>query len=254
MLALLQLEMLALLQVRKAGFAASQKCWLPYESTKEKRYNMNAAPSDVLAPADKATPADVLAPADKAAPAGNTAIIVVDMLNDFVTGSLACERGVAIVPALARLIAKARKHGIPVIYSNDAHLPEIDHELKLWGEHAMAGSEGAMVVSELAPQAGDFIVPKRRYSGFFQTDMNILLQELGVSSVIMTGLHTHMCVRHTAANAYMWGYQIVVASDATDAFTEQDYLSGIEYLKATYGARVATVDELLDEFAEIAAG
>jgi nicotinamidase-related amidase len=176
------------------------------------------------------------------------AVIVVDMLNDFVTGSLACERGQAILPALARLIAGARAAGVAVIYSNDAHLAKIDHELKLWGEHAIAGTPGAEVVPELAPASGDYVVPKRRYSGFFQTDLNILLQELGVDTVIMTGLHTHMCVRHTSADAYMWGYRVVVASDGTDAFTEEDYQSGLKYLVDVYGARVASVDELVAEF------
>gem|GEM_PF-3890324 len=66
------------------------------------------------------------------------AILVVNMLNDFVTGALTCDRARA-------------------------------------------------------------IVPKRRYSGFFQTDLDILLTELGVKTVVMTGLHTHMCVRHTSA-------------------------------------------------------
>ncbi|MDR0500184.1 MAG: cysteine hydrolase [Coriobacteriales bacterium] len=185
-----------------------------------------------------------------------TAIIVVDMLNDFVTGSLACERGAAIVPALARLLDGARRAGcdangianVPIVYANDCHLPGIDHELKLWGEHAMKGTYGAEVVLELAPKATDYIVPKRRYSGFFMTDMNILLRELGVNTVVMTGLHTHMCVRHTTADAYMHGYDVVVASDATDAFTEQDYLSGLEYLRTVYGAMIATVDEIVDAF------
>ena len=179
---------------------------------------------------------------------GKQAVIVVDMLNDFVTGSLACERGKAIVPALARLIKGARAAGVPVIYSSDSHLPGIDHEIALWGEHAMVGTPGAEVVPELAPAPGDFVVPKRRYSGFFQTDLNILLRELGVDTVIITGLHTHMCVRHTAADAYMWGYRVAVASDGTDAFTEEDYQSGLEYLTSTYAAHVATVDELVAEF------
>jgi nicotinamidase-related amidase len=185
-----------------------------------------------------------------------TAVIVVDMLNDFVTGALACERGQAIVPATVRLVAAAHAAGldsdgianVPVIYSNDCHLPGIDHELVLWGEHAMKGTPGADLIPELAPTEHDYIVPKRRYSGFFQTDLDILLRELGVDAVIMTGLHTHMCVRHTSADAYMHGYKVVVATDATDSFTEADYTGGLEYLKSVYGARLAPVDERAAEF------
>ncbi len=176
-----------------------------------------------------------------------TAVILVDMLNDFVTGSLACERAQRIIPPLARLIAAARENGAPVIFSNDAHLPGIDHELKLWGEHAMAGTEGAEVIPELKPTELDYIVPKRRYSGFFETDMQLLLTELGVERVIVCGLHAHMCVRHTTADAYQWGYDIVVPSDGVDAFTQEDYEYGLSYLKDIYGAEITTVDELIEK-------
>ena len=178
-----------------------------------------------------------------------TAILVVDMLNDFVTGALKCERGLAIVPKTAELLNAARKHGVKVIFCNDAHIKGVDHELKLWGEHAIAGTPGAQVIPELNVCDADYIVPKRRYSGFFHTDLDLLLRELGVDTVIMTGLHTHMCVRHTSADAYCLGYNVVVASDATDSFTQEDYDGGIKYLKEVYGARVATVDELIKEFA-----
>ena len=179
-----------------------------------------------------------------------TAILVVDMLNDFVTGALKCDRGLAIVPKTAKLLQEARKNGVPVIFCNDAHVKDIDHELKLWGDHAIAGTPGAEVIPELEVCDKDYIVPKRRYSGFFHTDLDLLLKELGVETVIMTGLHTHMCVRHTSADAYCLGYNVVVASDATDSFTEEDYKSGIEYLKAVYGAEIYTVDQLCEMFKE----
>lgn len=178
----------------------------------------------------------------------NTAIILVDMLNDFVTGALGCDRARAIVPNLKRLVDAAREKGVYVIYSNDCHLKGIDGELTLWGDHAIAGTEGAEVVSELTPTEKDYIVPKRRYSGFFQTDLHLLLKELKVETLIMTGLHAHMCVRHTAADAYCWGYEIIAATDGMDSFTQEDYDMGIKYLKDVYGARLATIDELISEF------
>lgn len=176
------------------------------------------------------------------------AILVVDMLNDFVTGALKCDRGLAIVPKTAELLRGAREKGVPVIFCNDAHLKGIDHELKLWGDHAIAGTEGAEVIPELELCEKDYVVPKRRYSGFFHTDLDLLLKELGVDTVILTGLHAHMCVRHTTADAYQLGYGIVVAKDATDSFTEEDYLYGIKYLKEVYGAEITDVDSLVKTF------
>ena len=180
----------------------------------------------------------------------NCAVLVVDMLNDFVTGALTCDRGKAIVPATARLLDAARTAGVPVIFCNDAHIKGIDRELKLWGDHAIAGTPGAQVIPELKVSESDYIVPKRRYSGFFQTDLDILLTELGVKTVIMTGLHTHMCVRHTSADAYCLGYDVVVAKEATDSFTEEDYLNGLAYLKTCYGADAYTNDELIAAFSK----
>lgn len=177
-----------------------------------------------------------------------SAILVVDMLNDFVTGALKCDRGLAIVQKSTELLRNARKYNVPVIFCNDAHLKDIDHESVLWGEHAIAGTFGAEVIPELEKCDKDYVVPKRRYSSFFHTDLDLLLNELGIDTVILTGLHTHMCVRHTAADAYQLGYKVIVAKDATDSFTLEDYESGIKYLKEVYAAEVYSVDELVDIF------
>lgn len=178
----------------------------------------------------------------------NMAILVVDMLNDFVTGSLKCNRGLQIVPATAKLLKAARLNNIPVIFCNDSHLKGIDHELKLWGDHAIRGTKGAEVIPELELSNNDYVIQKRRYSGFFKTDLELLLKELHVDTLIMTGLHTHMCVRHTSADAYCLGYEIFVATDATNSFTEEDYINGLKYLQEVYDAKLYTVDELIEMF------
>ena len=178
----------------------------------------------------------------------NPAILVVDMLNDFVTDALGCDRAKAIVPATAELLDAARKAGVPVIFCNDAHIAGIDRELQIWGDHAIAGTKCAEVIPELHLSVKDFVVPKRRYSGFFQTDLDILLKELGVKTVVMTGLHAHMCVRHTSADAFCLGYDVVVAKEATDSFTEEDYQGGLAYLKTCYGADAFSNEELIAAF------
>ena len=146
------------------------------------------------------------------------AVLVVDMLNDFVTGALGCDRARAIV------------------------------KLKLWGDHAIRGTKGAEVIPELPIKEQDYVILKRRYSSFFQTDLDLLLKELGVTSVVITGLHTHMCCRHTAADAYQNNYEVIFANEATNAFTEEDYLYGLKYAKEVYGAPNYTNKELFDLF------
>ena len=182
----------------------------------------------------------------------NKAVIIIDMLNDFVAGDLKCERAQHIIPNLKRLVETARKHNIPVIYSNDAHYPQ-DHEVvDRWGKHAIKGTKGAEVIPELKPTEKDYIVEKRTYSGFYETGLDPLLRSLyhgeGVKTVILGGLHTNICVRHTAADAFFRGYKIIIARDGVEAFTQEDHEEGLKYLENVYNAKSKTVDEIIKEF------
>jgi nicotinamidase-related amidase len=182
----------------------------------------------------------------------NKAVIIIDLLNDFVTGNLQCERAKPIIPKLKRLVEAARKHKIPVIYSNDAHYPQDAEVVAKWGKHAIKGSKGAEVIPELKRTAKDYVVEKRTYSGFYETGLDPLLRSLykgeGVKTVILGGLHTHMCVRHTAADAFFRGYTVVVAKDGVEAFTQEDHEQGLKYLENVYNAKIMTVDQIIKEF------
>ena len=168
------------------------------------------------------------------------ALVIIDMLNDFVKGTLKNERSERIVPTIRELIETARKRGIPVIYSNDAHLPELDKEFDIWGSHAVAGTKGAQVIDELKPKKGDYIVPKRRYSSFFETDLDLTLREMEVSVLIITGQHTNCCVKHTTADAFFRGYKTIIPQDAVEALSEEEHRWGLEYLKRFYKADIST--------------
>ena len=180
------------------------------------------------------------------------AVIVVDMLKDFVDGKLANPKAQAITPPLQRLLDHARENGWVVVFSNDAHDPS-DPEMKIWGEHAMAGDPGAEVIDELAPQAGDIVSEKHHYGAFDGTDLDEQLRERGVDEVVITGQHTHICVRHSSYGALIRGYEITIPRDAVCGFEGVDEDDALEYLKATYGATVTTVDELVGTPAAVSA-
>lgn len=179
-------------------------------------------------------------------------VIVIDLLNDFVTGELKCERAGRIIPNIKRLVTAAHKHGVPVIYSNDAHFPVDEEVVAKWGKHAMKGTKGAEVIPELEPAKRDYVVEKRTYSGFYETGLDPLLRSLydgeGVRTVILTGLHTNMCVRHTAADAFFRGYKITIAEDGVEAFTKEDHDQGLAYLKNVYNAKILSTNEIISEF------
>ena len=172
------------------------------------------------------------------------AVVVIDMLHDFVYGGLKNERSKEIIKPLIRLLAYARKKGWLVVFANDAHLPG-DPEERVWGPHALVGTPGAEVIKELKPRKTDVILPKRTYGAFYETGLDLLLRQHGVEIVILTGQHTNICVRHSSADAFARNYKIVVPEDAVEAFTEKDQEEGLKYLKMCYGAKITTVKKLV---------
>jgi nicotinamidase-related amidase len=183
------------------------------------------------------------------------AVIVVDMLNDFVTGELANPRSEAIIASIAALLAAARSQGWLVVYGNDAHLPG-DPEEAVWGPHAMAGTHGAEVVPDLVPQDADIVLPKRFYSSFHETGLDSILRQNDVDEVILTGQHTNICVRHTASDAFNAGFRITVPEDGVAMFeepgmTDDEYdraqADALAYLAKVYGARIVETDKVLAE-------
>lgn len=171
------------------------------------------------------------------------AVLVVDMLDDFITGALKCERAAKTVPAAQAFLETVRGKGVPVIFCCDAHLKGVDRELTLWGEHAMAGSDGAKVTPALGPEAGDYTVLKRRYSAFFHTDLDLLLRELGVTKVLLFGIQAHICVQHTAADAYFLGYDVVLVEPLIEAFTEDLKRAAMGYMADMYAAKAVSIEE-----------
>src|SRR5450759_2861694 len=99
------------------------------------------------------------------------AVLVVDMLEDFIYGVLKCDRMVPKIPNVASVLDASRAKRIPVVYCNDSHKPS-DFELNRWHPHAMRGTKGAQVVRQLAPRKSDYVVPKSGYSSFHETELD----------------------------------------------------------------------------------
>jgi len=173
------------------------------------------------------------------------AVLIIDVINDFVSGVLGSERAAGIVPSIRGLLRYARGKGVPVIYVTDAHLPEGDREFEIWPRHAVEGSEGAQVVEGLEPKAGDHHIRKRRYSGFYATGLDALLRELIVDTLVLTGVATNICVQHTAADAFFRGYRIVVPRDCVEAPTDEAQEASLNYMKEMYGAEITYSDALM---------
>jgi nicotinamidase-related amidase len=175
-----------------------------------------------------------------------TALIVVDMQNDFVAAGAPMETpaGRAMLPHLKQALACCREHGIPVIYTAHvfrpggcdlgllAHAPAIGR-----GEALVDGSPGVAIFPEIAPRDGEIVITKHRFSAFYGTDLEIILRGLGVTTVVISGVTTENCCHATARDAFFRDFQVVFLADATATKNYPDLgygsLSAAEVQRAT---------------------
>lgn len=169
----------------------------------------------------------------------STAVLVIDMLNDF------CEReGVLGNPEALHLCANqnsildaVRGEGGTVVFVNEEHrtnlAPRRSFAQKM--THTYQGTWGAEVVSPLRVEPSDLSVVKRRYSGFFQSDLDLVLRDRHVRSVVLLGVLTNICVRATAHDAFFLGYDVVVPEDAVGAMSSVEQLASLYDIATHFG-------------------
>ena len=172
------------------------------------------------------------------------ALLIVDMVNDFVTGKLGTPRAKRIVPNIRTLANAARDTGLPVIFVNDAHLPK-DFELKIWGPHSMKGTKGAELIPELKAGKGDYVLGKQTYSAFYETSLDTILRGHGVDNLVITGLPSNIRCRHTSADAFFRGIQPIIPEDGVDSLTQQAHEEGLEYIRTIYQGHIVDADKVL---------
>jgi len=160
-----------------------------------------------------------------------TAMIVVDMQNDFVApgGGLETPAARAMVPRLVEALKVCRGNRIKVIYTTHVHRRD-GSDMGLFDMHppianrtaAVDGTLGIEIYPEVAPAAGEHVIKKHRYSGFFGTDLDIILRGWGVDTVIISGTTTENCCHATARDAMFRNYRVVFLSDATATYDYPD--------------------------------
>lgn len=168
------------------------------------------------------------------------ALLVIDLVNDFVhpQGVLFVgEQAKKVVAFSQGLIAKSRKENVPVVYVCDSHRLD-DQEFKLFPPHSIEGSWGGKVVEELTPQDNDYIIPKRRFSAFFGTSLDLLLREKKIEELEIVGVCTNICVLYTSAEARMLNYRLVVHEKGVTSFDLDAHKWALREMKNTLGVEV----------------
>jgi len=168
------------------------------------------------------------------------ALIIVDMLNDFVDekGALYCgDTARLIIPFIQERLKSYRNRKDLVIYLQDSH-DEDDKEFEKFPKHSVAGTWGCEVISELSPQAGEKVIPKKRYSGFYGTDLENVLKSAGIDDVEVVGVCTSICVMDTVGGLANRDYKITVPVKGVADFDTAFHEFAIKRMKQLYGAGV----------------
>jgi len=180
----------------------------------------------------------------------NLAVFVIDMINDFVYEKFRNERAIKIIPNIKKILDKAREKDVPIIYLQDCHLKG-DPEESLWGPHALSNTKGSEIITELKPAKKDYIILKRTYSGFYKTDLDLLLKKLEVDSVILLGVSTDICVQNNASDLFYRGFNIYVVKDGTASINEENHEVALNYMKNIFNVKIIDSEEAIKLLEEV---
>jgi len=180
------------------------------------------------------------------------AVLVLDMTQDSIApGARAVEKRRAILPRTAAYLAWARNKGMPVVFVCSARRRTDKWFLKFWELANEIWTPGQAPIPELFDARKDGIVHKRRYSGFFGSDLDLTLRELDVDALQLIGWSTSLAVATTAVDAWQLGYPTTVVSDLTIAHAwgghtvEQAQKWSLEFIAAMAKSRILRSDELM---------
>jgi nicotinamidase-related amidase len=167
-------------------------------------------------------------------------LIIVDMLNDFVNenGILYCgPESRRIIPFIAERLAEYRKGRKQIIFLQDAHDKD-DLEFQKFPEHAVAGTWGSQIISELTPQSNEIVISKKRYNGFYGTDLSQVLRDFMPIQVEVTGVCTSICVMDTVGGLANRDYNVIVPRKGVADFDSELHLFALKRMSRLYGAEV----------------
>jgi len=201
-----------------------------------------------VSPLVRALPLERIRPED-------TALLVIDMERDFVDAGAVQETpgGRAIVPAINRLIAWARTHSLPVIFTHEMHradLSDYGTELEYDPVHCLEGTPGCELTDGLDAQPHDWhIRSKRRYDCFLGTDLDLLLRSRRIANLVCCGVTTHCCVMSTVYTARNLDYRVIVPRDAVAAVSPDHQTAALLCMSDVFAyiSDVETVTRIWDE-------
>ena len=168
------------------------------------------------------------------------ALLVIDMLNDFINEDGALYTGVEgqkIVSFIKTKVDEFREKDYPIIYICDNHEKD-DSEFEMFPPHCIANTVGSKIIEELNVNESDKIVRKRRYSAFYGTDLDLYLREKGVNELYLVGVCTNICVLYTAADARNIEYKVKIYKDGVASFDNDSHKFALKEAETTLGCKI----------------
>lgn len=192
---------------------------------------------------------------------GHTALVLIDMCNDFlspegktaVRGGRSLEHARRVIPVMRRLLDAARAAGVLVVHAQHTTLPEHRSDSGPWldarsratfsvTDLCVQGSWGQQIIDELAPTGTDVVVQKYRYSAFAGTNLDLVLRSAGVRTVVCAGVSTNVCVEATAREAFSADYYVVLPEDACGSWSPDLHDAALETARHRYAVVCGTDD------------
>lgn len=175
-----------------------------------------------------------------------TALLLIDVINDleFDEGDKLLKQALPMARRLLELKCRAKAAGIPVVYVND-NFGRWQSNFNRQVEHCLHdGVRGRPLVELLRPEEDDYFVLKPKHSGFYSTNLDILLRYLAVKRVVITGIATNICVLFTANDAYMRDFELLVPADCVAANEESDNRYALEQIRSVLKADIRRSTEI----------
>ena len=187
----------------------------------------------------------------------HAAVIIVDVQNDFCHsegGFGKRKRDLTMiqesVKTLADLVTEARNHDVPVVFVRTIHGPWTNSDTWIERFKDVSIEEVPMCVGDswgadfyvVQPQPGDPVVVKHRYSGFYCTDLDVILRARGIKTLIMAGVATNVCVETTARDGYMRDYHIVFVDDCCGTVSKEDHEATLRNIRNHFGIVVKAAE------------
>ena len=162
----------------------------------------------------------------------SVALILIDVINDmeFDSGAALLANALPAARKLAELRRRAKRAGVPVIYVNDNFGKWRSDFRRQLGHVLEDGVRGQPIAELLRPDEKDYFVLKAKHSGFYHTQLDLLIDYLKVKTLVLTGFTTDICVLFTASDAYMRDLELIVATDCVAATGADDHERALEHM------------------------